>query len=91
MEPFNLYKFFSGFNLSNGGVLGKVMYYGLIALLVAGTLLGIYHKLFIAKSTSVHVASGATYVASPEPAKDLMQAGCSIGRAYLRAGYEGSR
>jgi len=42
---FSLAKFFGGFNLFAGGVQGKLMYYGIIALVAGILAYGLYHQL----------------------------------------------
>lgn len=80
MEPFSLLKWFQGFNIFKPSKLAKLAFFAIIV--IVG--IGIYHKIFVAKTTSVHVAKGATYNAAPEPVRDTVKigVGCNMLRGY---------
>jgi hypothetical protein len=63
-EPFSIFKLFSGFNVLNGGKLGKLLFTIIVSLLAAAAVCGVFFKVFIEKRSIVRteVKPGAAAV-----------------------------
>ena len=90
-NPFNLLKFFGGFNIFQGAVIGKLAYWGIIAVIA----IGIYHKTFIAPTyktvdnSKTTIGTVQKYYSGPENRPDTNFYGIKAGPLQLGFRFQG--